>query len=176
MLSNPDRYGPRAVARSAEDRGLRQRKKRSTVASHWNQSPDACWRCGKDDGRHEICHIVDRCYGGSDDPGNLWILCVGCHDDMPSASAGQELRQLVWLRLPYIDYLHTLCFRAMNIARDQRWTYQQWTHAHQDFSHPAWHEFRTYQSDYATQCLHGIDRSSVYELAEALLTHWAVDL
>lgn len=40
---------------------------------------DKCQLCGWDRAPNDLCHVVDRADGGSDDPSNLILLCPNHH-------------------------------------------------------------------------------------------------
>lgn len=44
----------------------------------------------------ERAHVIDRCYGGSDESHNLRPLCRWCHKDQPIFRPGDERQALVW--------------------------------------------------------------------------------
>lgn len=46
--------------------------------NHIKQIADTCWGCGVAGGLHR-CHIKARVNGGTDDVGNLILLCQHCH-------------------------------------------------------------------------------------------------
>jgi hypothetical protein len=61
---------------------------------------DVCFACGIDWGEPaERAHIVPRCEGGSDGPGNLHMLCCLCHKDSEFKS-GPVYWQWFWERTP----------------------------------------------------------------------------
>jgi hypothetical protein len=43
----------------------------------------------------ERCHIVPRSLGGSDDPENLFLLCLDCHDRAPNTTSREGFLQWV---------------------------------------------------------------------------------
>lgn len=100
---------------------------KSTVAKYWafNTSPDrlvrfvdygepACMACGKFDpdwdkpktpvakwnnAQLEICHVIAKQFGGTEDCSNLILLCKKCHRDSPDVNDdGTAMRE--WLTDP----------------------------------------------------------------------------
>jgi hypothetical protein len=41
----------------------------------------------------ERCHIIPRSLGGSDDPENLFLLCIDCHDRAPNTTSREAFLQ-----------------------------------------------------------------------------------
>jgi len=61
----------------------------SGICAIWS---DSCFACGNN--RYlEVCHIVPRVFGGSDDASNLHILCKRCHGESEALKA-----YWLWLR------------------------------------------------------------------------------
>jgi hypothetical protein len=73
-------------------------------ALHLGDVP-ACYRCGAEvpranwataTGQLDRAHVIDRCFGGSDDAANLRPLCETCHEIQPSFVPGEEAVALYW--------------------------------------------------------------------------------
>lgn len=61
------------------------------------EATTVCWACGaQHDGGLVRAHIVPVRNGGSDAPGNFFLLCDRCHDEQPDHLALAD--QLSWLR------------------------------------------------------------------------------
>jgi hypothetical protein len=67
------------------------------VAAHWGADKHRCMRCGAR--RPDRAHIVNRCDDGLDGPQNLWLLCPGCHAEMPSVGPQEVAYAWRWLRV-----------------------------------------------------------------------------
>jgi len=50
-----------------------------TDADDWGIYPNECFACG--DHGVQRCHIIPRCYGGSDSVDNIHLLCMKCHGE-----------------------------------------------------------------------------------------------
>jgi hypothetical protein len=67
----------------------------------------ACFACGSVR-MLEVCHIIPRCYGGSDDLENLHVLCKRCHGESEALKAYWPW--IHWKRVnewkPYGDHIN----------------------------------------------------------------------
>jgi hypothetical protein len=64
----------------------------------WGDTPQqalCCWRCGHKTGI-ERAHLHAHCFGGSNDPLNLVLLCCACHITQPDGMDRQM--QIEWIR------------------------------------------------------------------------------
>jgi hypothetical protein len=69
----------------------------------WSEAHERCWRCGYRSAL-ERCHIVPRALEGSEEPGNLVLLCRRCHREAPNVSDASFM--WAWLRAhatPFYD-------------------------------------------------------------------------
>lgn len=53
------------------------------IGCDWDEADVRCWRCGYLRSC-QMCHIVAKSLGGSDDVDNIIPLCAECHDEMPN--------------------------------------------------------------------------------------------
>lgn len=53
------------------------------IAVDWDQAEDHCWGCGIKAKLYR-CHIIPASLGGVDDPNNLVLLCLFCHEKAPN--------------------------------------------------------------------------------------------
>lgn len=56
------------------------------AAPNWCGAEDECMACGRDDAPLERAHVVPRMLGGSREPGNVMLLCSGCHAASPDVA------------------------------------------------------------------------------------------
>lgn len=69
----------------------------------------SCYACGwwTESVSLERAHLIDRVYGGEDQPPNLVPLCRRCHREMPSFRPGEERLALDWVKF------HRTCVEAL---------------------------------------------------------------
>ena len=77
----------------------------STIAAKWNSTS------------LEVCHIVARQFGGTEDLDNLILMCPTCHRDSPDVNDGGEaMRQ--WLASPHLKGIRGELVRIMRERSD----------------------------------------------------------
>jgi hypothetical protein len=55
-----------------------------------------CWACSAETGEQlQRAHVVAVCHGGSNEPGNFYLLCWVCHREQPDGAPADV--QLEWL-------------------------------------------------------------------------------
>lgn len=76
----PSKSKPQRERRIARNGGLTFKQGAAIV---WDTRPHRCEECGKAlrlCRSHNVHHIVHRKHGGTNEPGNLALLCANCHD------------------------------------------------------------------------------------------------
>lgn len=72
-------------------------------------------------------HIVNRCYGGVNEPYNLTLLCRPCNRAMPKFAADQDAEAAVWvcvrsIRAERRDRYYSTLVSALKEAREGKQT------------------------------------------------------
>jgi hypothetical protein len=76
----------------------------SGLAIDWAEAKQLCWRCAQKRSLQR-CHIVPRALGGSEEPGNLVLLCAQCHSEAPNVA--DPAFMWFWLRAHAVPFCGT---------------------------------------------------------------------
>lgn len=94
------------------NRGKRKMPSATAIATYWapiiqetygkSIDRDTCFKCGhvENEFNNDRAHIIARCDGGSDEVGNLWMLCKLCHKE---SELMHPWIKHYWVNTPRID-------------------------------------------------------------------------
>ena len=65
-----------------------------TEFDHLEEDYPTCFVCGEEHGL-ELCHLIPKAKGGSNDPSNIVLLCRRCHSEAPNITIPEIM--LKWI-------------------------------------------------------------------------------
>lgn len=88
------------------DRRRLNKTREPEIRSEWSErftmmrhdglpSQGTCWHCRRPATVLERAHIIPACHGGTDHPGNLWMLCKACHKETETHDVWYKVHALV---------------------------------------------------------------------------------